>query len=849
MDRRSWLWRRKSSETESSGSASSHSERFSEDQEGMRVYASPNHARSPELSSKLTGYDPNETIKSLHEKLSAALLSINAKEELVRKHVKVAEEAVAGWEKAEADVSALKKQVEVVLQKNSALEDGTKQLDAALKECVRQLKQSRKEREQNFCETIAKKTKEWEDEKFELETQIMELQAKLDVKAETAFCIDHQVFLKLQELEEEKSSLQIELLAKTEDLHFRTLERDLSAQAAETASKQHLESIKKLAKLEAECLRFRAASRKCSPLNDHFKQQCSDQKPFTSSVCVESLTDSQADIGKRLITLDNEPSRSDSRASSLIVEPDPFKNDKATKRNLTASTIKIDLMDDFLEMEMLAAMPEAGHESSSFDIDGDSDLSVTRDGPSRMEVEVMHRQLAELKQKIAKFETEKVEMEMTLSESRNQLKVTSDNLIIADKKLIELQQELSAANGSKLIFDVQMEEVDAKRKELESQLEAAQLEISKLNEKASFFERNCEKAVSVKLESKFKEMESVEAERKALAFQLKMAQSDFRKLHMSVDFLEKEIDKERKSSSEYLTRCRDMEIINIKSREMETQLISANREVNELNIKVHTLEVKLKEEEALSAMLAANMVEVEANMKTLGTQQESANVESMKLKERIKLLEEEVEQERTLSAELAAKYQHLKYQLNSADFETRQQHEKVKSLERIIDEERALLTEFKAQAEASMEAKKTTWESQMRSAQFEVEDLHKKADLLERKGEEERAISAGLAASREELEIKLESAHLEVQRLQDKVSSLRQEVDKERSMFAELSIKKQDDKLLFRKEKDFIMDSEEFAACQKTIDSISQQLKVLSNFENLMLESDSCGPSSSYSEC
>ncbi|KAH0460962.1 hypothetical protein IEQ34_008537 [Dendrobium chrysotoxum] len=37
------------------------------------------------------------------------------------------------WEKAEADVSALKKQLEVVLQKHSALEDRTKQLDAAPK--------------------------------------------------------------------------------------------------------------------------------------------------------------------------------------------------------------------------------------------------------------------------------------------------------------------------------------------------------------------------------------------------------------------------------------------------------------------------------------------------------------------------------------------------------------------------------------------------------------------------------------------------------------------------------------------------------------------------------------------
>ncbi|PKU82793.1 Filament-like plant protein 1 [Dendrobium catenatum] len=159
---------------------------FIVEQKGTRVSASPNNARSPALSSKLTSYDPNETIKSLNEKLSAALLSINANEELVRQHVKLAEEAIARWEKDEADVSTVKNQQEV-----------------------------------------------------------------------------------------------------------------------------------------------------------------------------------------------------------------------------------IDLMDDFLEIKNLAALPKASHESSSFDINGNSYLSVTREGPSRMEVEVMHRELANLKQKIVKFETENVEMEKT----------------------------------------------------------------------------------------------------------------------------------------------------------------------------------------------------------------------------------------------------------------------------------------------------------------------------------------------------------------------------------------------------------------------------------------------------
>ncbi|KAH0461957.1 hypothetical protein IEQ34_009532 [Dendrobium chrysotoxum] len=65
----------------------------------------------------------------------------------------------------------------------------------------------------------------------------MELQAKFDVKVERVSSIDHQAFLKLKELEQEKSSHQIELLARRKDAHFRTLERDLSTQATEIASK------------------------------------------------------------------------------------------------------------------------------------------------------------------------------------------------------------------------------------------------------------------------------------------------------------------------------------------------------------------------------------------------------------------------------------------------------------------------------------------------------------------------------------------------------------------------------------------------------------------------------------
>jgi len=55
-------------------------------------------AQSPEVTSKTVTRDEdvNDSDKSLTEKLSAALVNVSAKDDLVKQHAKVAEEAVAG---------------------------------------------------------------------------------------------------------------------------------------------------------------------------------------------------------------------------------------------------------------------------------------------------------------------------------------------------------------------------------------------------------------------------------------------------------------------------------------------------------------------------------------------------------------------------------------------------------------------------------------------------------------------------------------------------------------------------------------------------------------------------------
>ena len=59
---------------------------------------SPQHGQPIESypSSNVRDEEHKETVKSLNEKLAAALLTISDKEDLVKQHAKVTEEAVAG---------------------------------------------------------------------------------------------------------------------------------------------------------------------------------------------------------------------------------------------------------------------------------------------------------------------------------------------------------------------------------------------------------------------------------------------------------------------------------------------------------------------------------------------------------------------------------------------------------------------------------------------------------------------------------------------------------------------------------------------------------------------------------
>ncbi|GAU25408.1 hypothetical protein TSUD_70600 [Trifolium subterraneum] len=506
MDRRSWLWRRKSSEkspgeTESSGSLSSLSERFSDDQ-----VAYPSQATlSPEVTSKAA---PNEEVstpkkykedfidvKTLTNELAAALLDISAKEDLVKQHSKVAEEAVSGWEKAENEALSLKQQLDAARQKNSGLEDRVSHLDGALKECMRQLRQAREVQEQKIHEAIANNSHNSESKRFELERKVAELEAQLQTsKADAVASIRSDLHRRLEIVEKENLSLQLELQSRLEELEFRIAERDLSSQAAETASKQNLESIKKIAKLEAECRRLKAMTRKPFNVNDN-------RSLTTSSVYIESFADSMSDGGE---VNEYEPSCSDSCSSAFISELDQFKNKKTTGKNHIATSTEINLMDDFLEMERLAALPDTERESHYANEGRASDQYIVGQGTMEAEVEAMIQKNTELKKKLERMEADKLKVEMCLTECQRQLESSESRIRAAELKVEELQTQLALANKSNQEVYEELKETKTKKDIVESKLKHAQTEVEELISRIHSLEEEIQKEQALSAENSIK---------------------------------------------------------------------------------------------------------------------------------------------------------------------------------------------------------------------------------------------------------------------------------------------------------------------------------------------------------
>ncbi|PAN40435.1 hypothetical protein PAHAL_7G315400 [Panicum hallii] len=248
MDHKTWLWRKKSTERELE------KEKFV-------------------LLEK--------SLQDLNEQLSFAQAECVEKDGILAKQAKVAEEAILGWEKAEAEALALKAQLDDTLDEKTAMEQRICQLDEALNVAMVERDSLIKETAQMLsCEQD--KVQKLEENLVDKINIIDSLDAENDKLSEVLSVKENiiselieskrvieskfkDLAVKLESSERSNSSLRYEVCMLQKQLEIRSEERKFSLKSADAAHKQHLENVKKITKLESECQRLRSMVRKRLP--------------------------------------------------------------------------------------------------------------------------------------------------------------------------------------------------------------------------------------------------------------------------------------------------------------------------------------------------------------------------------------------------------------------------------------------------------------------------------------------------------------------------------------------------------------------------------------------------------
>ncbi|CAN4079689.1 unnamed protein product [Withania somnifera] len=228
-------------------------------------------------------------LKIVNDKLSSSLVECRAKDDFAQKQMKIAQEAIAGWEKTETEARLLKQELEKALQQSIAGEERLVNLDAALKECMQQLCFIRDEQENRIQDAVSEASKEFEKTRTVLEIKLAnagqnlsrlgsentQLSMALVAKERATVHLKGQIAraeadvselkTRLEFVEKDNASLQYEVRVLEKELEIRNEEREFNCRTADVAHKQHLESVKKIAKLDSECQRLRILVRKRLP--------------------------------------------------------------------------------------------------------------------------------------------------------------------------------------------------------------------------------------------------------------------------------------------------------------------------------------------------------------------------------------------------------------------------------------------------------------------------------------------------------------------------------------------------------------------------------------------------------
>ncbi|KAB2635877.1 filament-like plant protein 7 [Pyrus ussuriensis x Pyrus communis] len=276
MDHKAWLWRKKSSE-KTILAANKGATPLGRIEEEVQTFSYPAEK----------GSETERSRKNLNEKLASVLLDRTVKEDPIPEHAKPEEEAIAGSEKA--GESVLKQELEEPLRQGVSTNERSTHSDDALNECMQQLKFVREEQEQRVHEAVMMTSREYEKAQRKLEEKLRETSEQLThlvaentnlnraLRAKDKLIEDlnrHKsqtdaefsaLMVRLDSTEKENAFLRYEFHMLEKELEIRSEEMEYNRRSAAESHKQHLESVRIIAKLEQECQRLHLLMRKRLP--------------------------------------------------------------------------------------------------------------------------------------------------------------------------------------------------------------------------------------------------------------------------------------------------------------------------------------------------------------------------------------------------------------------------------------------------------------------------------------------------------------------------------------------------------------------------------------------------------
>ncbi|CAH9145543.1 unnamed protein product [Cuscuta epithymum] len=252
MEHKSWIWKKKFAVGGDCGRRSS----FTRTADDLEII----------LKGKA---ELERDIQKLNDKLSSALLECNAKDDFSQRQAKIAQEAIAGWEKAETEALYMKQELENALYQIAAGDKRLVSLDSALSECMHQLRSVQREQEKRIRNAVFETSKEFEKRILALEENLSKLGAE-NTQLSKALLGKEKVIENLSsqrdKAERELSALMTRLDSlEKENVSLKSEEWESDRRSSEASHKQHLENVKRIARLESECQRLRLLVRKRLP--------------------------------------------------------------------------------------------------------------------------------------------------------------------------------------------------------------------------------------------------------------------------------------------------------------------------------------------------------------------------------------------------------------------------------------------------------------------------------------------------------------------------------------------------------------------------------------------------------